>query len=161
MSKIIKRFQKLSFYGVPAEDGTTVFHRMKGFETLSTSKNPREYSRQYTDEEFSQTDVVGYDPSVAFSFDQFEDSAVHADIAQIFDGEKTGADAVRSIIMADLSANNRAIMREFAVIAEKEGDGTGAYTYSGSFRVKGDKVFGTVTSDDNWQTVTFVPDETE
>ncbi len=158
MSKIIKRFKKLAFYGVPAENGSSVtYHRMKGFDTISTSKNPKEYSRQYIDEEFEQTDVVGYTPTVSFSFDQFEDNAVHTDIAGIFNSEKTGADAVRSIIMVDMSDGNSAIMRDFAVVAEKEGDGTDAYTYSGSFRVKGDKVFGTAASEDDWQTVTFAP----
>ena len=161
MSKIIKRFKKLAFYGVPSEDGSTIFHRMKGFDTISTSKNPKEYSRQYIDEEFEQTDVVGYTPTVSFSFDQFEDNIVHTDIAGIFNAEKTGADAVRSIIMVDTSADNSAIMRDFAVVAETEGDGTDAYTYSGSFRVKGDKVFGTASSEDGWQTITFTPDAAE
>lgn len=158
MSKIIKRFKKLAFYGVPSDANSSItFHRMKGFDTISTSKNPKEYSRQYIDEEFEQTDVVGYTPRISFSFDQFENNEVHADIANIFNNEMTGADAVRSIIMVDMSDGNAAIMRDFAVVPENEGDGTDAYTYSGSFRVKGDKVFGVATSDDEWQTVTFTP----
>lgn len=161
MSKIIKRFKKLAFYGVPSSDGNTIFHRMKGFDTISTSKNPKEYSRQYIDEEFEQTDVVGYTPTVSFSFDQFEGNEVHTDIVGIFNNEKTGADAVRSIVMVDMSDAGSAIMRDFAVVAEKEGDGTDAYTYSGSFRVKGDKIFGTASSEDDWQTVNFVPANNE
>ena len=161
MSKIIKRFKKLAFYGVPSSDGNTIFHRMKGFDTISTSKNPKEYSRQYIDEEFEQTDVVGYTPTVSFSFDQFEGNEVHTDIVGIFNNEKTGADAVRSIVMVDMSDAGSAIMRDFAVVAEKEGDGTDTYTYSGSFRVKGDKIFGTASSEDDWQTVNFVPANNE
>jgi len=30
-----------------------------------------------------------------------------------------------------------------------------AYKYSGTFRVKGEKVFGTAESTDDWQTCTF------
>lgn len=157
MSVIVKRCKKLAFYGVPAGTaGEFVFHRMRGFDEISTSKNPREYSRQYVDEEFEQTDVVGYNPSIAFGFDRFAGDAVHDDIVTIFNEEKIGADAVRPIIMVDLESNdNNAIKREFSVIAENEGSGVDFYKYSGSFRVKGDKVVGAATTDDEWQTCTF------
>ncbi len=157
MSEIVKRYKKLAFYGVPDEDGGgIVFHRMRGFDEISTSKNPKEYSRQYVDEEFEQTDVVGYTPSISFGFDRFSDDQVHTDIIGIFDEEKVGADAVRAIIMVDMADDkNSAIKREFAVIAENEGNGLEAYKYSGAFRVKGDKIFGTATSNDGWQTCTF------
>ncbi len=159
MSEIVKRYKKLAFYGVPTADGEGgyTFYRMKGFDEISTSKNPREYSRQYVDEEFEQTDVVGYNPSITFGFDRFSGDAVHADIIEIFDGEKVGADAVRPIIMVDMADDNAlAIKRDFSVIAENEGSGLEAYKYSGTFRVKGASVFGTATSNDGWQTCTFV-----
>ncbi len=160
MSEIIKRCKKLAFFGVPAENsGETgyTFYRMKGFDEISTAKNPKEYSRQYVDEEFEQTDVVGYTPSISFGFDRFSDDAVHSDIIGIFDEEKVGADAVRPIIMVDLAdSENSAIKRDFAVIAESEGNGLETYKYSGTFRVKGEKVMGKAQSDDNWQTCTFV-----
>ena len=160
MSAIVKRCKKLAFYGVPSGsgDGTTyTYHRMKGFDDITTSKNPIEYSRQYVDEEFEQTDVVGYTPSISFGFDRFSDDAVHSDIIGIFDEEKVGADAVRPIIMVDLAdSENSAIKRDFAVIAESEGNGLETYKYSGTFRVKGEKVMGKAQSDDNWQTCTFV-----
>lgn len=157
MSEIIKRYKKLAFYGVPEGDGRIVFHRMKGFDDISTSKNPREYSRQYVDEEFEQTDVVGYNPSITFGFDRFSNDLVHEDIIQIFDNEKVGADAVRTIIMVDMAdESKKAVKRDFAVVAENEGSGVEAYKYSGSFRVKGEKAFGTASSNDDWQTCTFV-----
>ena len=157
MAEIVKRYKKLAFYGVPADGGGYTFYRMKGFDEIATAKNPREYSRQYVDEEFEQTDVVGYTPSITFGFDRFSGDAVQGDIIGIVDGEKVGADAVRPIIMVDMSdENNSAIKRDFAVIAENEGNGLEAYKYSGTFRVKGDKVCGTATSDDGWQTCTFV-----
>lgn len=160
MSTVVKRCKKLAFYGVPAGDGETgayVFHRMRGFDEITTSKNPREYSRQYVDEEFEQTDVVGYNPSIAFGFDRFAEDAVHNDIIGIFDEEKVGGDAIRPIIMVDLESDEKtAVKREFAVVAESEGSGVDLYKYSGSFRVKGEKVAGTAASDDNWLTCTFM-----
>lgn len=157
MSTVVKRFKKLAFYGVPEGDGSYVFHRMRGFDEISTSKNPREYSRQYVDEEFEQTDVVGYNPSISFGFDRFADDAVHNDIISIFDEEKVGGDAVRPIIMVDLENDkNSAIKRDFAVVAESEGSGVDLYKYSGSFRVKGEKIAGTATTQDGWQTCSFV-----
>lgn len=155
MSEIIKRCKKLAFYGVPSENGEYTFYRMRGFDEITTAKNPKEYTRQYIDEEFEQTDVVSYTPSIAFGFDRFADDPVHADIIGIFDGELVGADAVRPIVMVDLAEGNGAIRRDFAVIAENEGSGMDAYKYSGSFRVKGEKLTGTAASSDNWQTCTF------
>ncbi len=158
MSEIIKRCKKLAFYGVPAEEGTGyTFHRMKGFDEISTAKNPREYSRQYVDEEFEQTDVVGYNPSITFGFDRFGDDEVHNDIIGIFNEEKVGGDAIRPIVMVDMTSEDKtAIYREFSVVAENEGSGLEAYKYSGTFRVKGEKVFGKASSDDDWQTCTFL-----
>ncbi len=161
MSAVVKRCKKLAFYGVPqngnGEEPGYIFYRMKGFDDITTSKNPREYSRQYVDEEFEQTDVVGYNPSISFGFDRFTDDAVHNDLIEIFNLEKVGADAIRPIIMVDLESDEKsAIMRDFSVVAENEGNGTDLYKYSGSFRVKGEKVYGTAASNDDWQTCSFV-----
>ena len=158
MTAVVKRCKKLAFYGVPAEGGSTfVYHRMKGFDEITTSKNPKEYSRQYVDEEFEQTDVVAYNPSISFGFDRFLGDAVHDDMIDIFNNEKLGQDAVRPIIMVDMESDEKsAIKRDFAVIAENEGSGTELYKYSGSLRVKGEKVFGSCSSDDDWETCTFV-----
>lgn len=160
MSAVVKRSKKVAFYGVPTEnsDGKTYqFYRMKGFESISTAKNPKEYSRQYVDEEFEQTDVVGYTPTISFGFDRFEGDAVHEDIISVFDDEKLGADAIRPIIMVDTEdGESSAIKRDFLVVAENEGSGTDLYKYEGSFRVKGEKIAGVATTDDNWQTCSFV-----
>ena len=163
MAEIIKRCKSLAFYGVPTtSDGeiTYIFHRMKGFDDITTSKNPKEYSRKYVDEEFEQTDVIGYTPSVSFGFDKFLGNAVHDDISEIFTDEKTGADAVRPIIMVDMTdSGHSAVKREFTVIAQTEGEGTEAYRYSGEFRVKGEIEKGTASSVDDWQTCTFTAAE--
>ena len=158
VSAVVKRCKKLAFYGVPNDDeGTYTFYRMKGFDDITTNKNPREYSRQYVDEEFEQTDVVGYNPSISFGFDRFSGDSVHDDIVAIFNEEKIGEAAVRPIIMVDLESEGKtAIKREFSVVAESEGSGVDLYKYAGSFRVKGEKVLGTARSEDDWQTCSFV-----
>ncbi len=153
---VTKRCDMLAFYGVPTVEEETVkytFHRMKGFSDLSTSKNAKEYSRQYVDEEFEQTDVVGYSPSISFTFDRIKGNAVHDDIAAIYNEEKLGADAVRPIIVVDVETKE-AIRRDFALIPEGEGSGMDAYVYSGTLKSKGERIMGTVTTED-WQTVEF------
>lgn len=60
---IVQRHKKVAFYGVPTtSNGTTtiVYTRMPKFTQLTTNKNPIEYSRQYVDEPFQESDVVGY-----------------------------------------------------------------------------------------------------
>lgn len=157
---ILKRNDKLAFYGVPTEGGEYTFHRMRGFTTLSTSKNPKEYSRRYVDEESERTDIVGYSPSLSFNFDRAKDNAVHDDIISVYDGEKLGADAVRPIIIVDTTKEgDNAVYRTFSIIPESEGDGTDAYTYSGTFRSAGEKQIGVATPDDNWMTITFAKSE--
>ena len=152
---IMKRNSKVAFYGVTGENGV-VYHRMSGFTEFATSKNPIEYSRQYVDEEMEVTDIVGYSPSISYSFDLFDDNPVHTDIADISDRELVGSGAVRKIIVVDVESEDKsAVMREFAVIPDSEGDNIDVYTYSGSFKVKGNKVFGTASSEDEWQTCTF------
>lgn len=150
---IVQRAKKLAFYGVPTENGT-VFYRMKGFTKLETEKNPSEYSRQYVDELFEETDVTGYSPSVSYEFDRYADNPVHQDLVLLTDAEKIGDEAVRQLIMADLALPNEdgtfpAILREFAVIPDSEGDGTDAYIYTGAFRAKSEKVFGIVQIEDD------------
>ena len=157
---IVKRSKVLPFY---AADGSQ-FVRMTGFTQASVNRSPIEYSRQYIDEEFKRNDVVGYDTAMSFSFDLFEDNAVHSDIANIAENEYVGSDAVREIVTVDLSSEDengscKAVKRSFSVMVENEGDGTEAYTYSGSFKASGEKVFGRASSDDNWQTCTFTEAE--
>ena len=157
---IVKRSKVLPFYAV--NDGE--FVRMTGFTKASVNRSPIEYSRQYIDEEFKRNDVVGYDTAMSFSFDLFEDNSVHSDIANIAEHELVGGDAIREIVSVDLSSEDengscKAVKRSYSVMVENEGDGTDAYTYSGSFKASGEKVFGRATSDDNWQTCTFASGE--
>ena len=156
--KILKRCDKVAFYGITAND-TTTYYRMKGFTDFTVSKNPSEYSRKYVDESFEQSDVVGYSPSISFALDVISENAVHADIEGISKNESVGADVVRSIVIVDTSkatdGKYEAVKRDFAVIIDTEGGGTDAYQISGTLKAKSSSVLGTATTNDNFATISF------
>lgn len=159
MDKIAKRSDKIAFYGI-GSGSTVTYRRMRGFTEFSMNKNPTEYTRRYVDEKTERSDIVGYAPSIAYSFDKFSGDAVHEDLISITDNELVGGDAVRQILIVDLSDDTAgeyaAINRAWAVIPDAEGTDTDAYTYSGTLKSNGDIVRGTATSSDDWQTCTFV-----
>ena len=160
MNRIVKRSDKLTFFGVVNSDGAVEYHRMRGFSEISIKKNSKEYSRQYVDEEFEQSDVVGYSPSISFAFDQFKEDVVHEDLISLAESEVVGDAAVRSIVMVDLSQADEngscpAVKRDFSVIFDSEASSMDAYSYSGTMKVKGEKIFGTATSEDHWSTCLF------
>lgn len=157
MSNIVKRSEKIPFYGIE-KDGNIVFTRMTGFTEISVNKNPIEHKRQYVDEAFERNDVVGYTTSLSFAFDLFRDNEVHQDIISIFDNEKIGDGALKSIVIVDLSGEGEtfsAVKRDFTLIPDKEGDSSYTYSYTGTLNAAGEKVFGTATSSDGWQTLNF------
>lgn len=158
---LVKRSDKVSFLGC-TKDGSETFNRMRGFTSLSGSKNPSEYSRQYVDEEFETTDVTGYSPSIDFGFDEYNDDKVHEELVDILDGEKTGTDARRNIVTVNFSKKNddgsyEAVKREYAVIGDSEGDSTDAYTYSGTFNSTGSRIVGKATVDSTGAVAEFEP----
>jgi len=160
MNRIVKRSDKLTFFGVANDDGGVTYHRMRGFSEIAIKKNSKEYSRQYVDEEFEQSDVVGYSPSISFAFDQFKEDRVHEDLIALAESEMVGDAAVRTILMVDLSQIDEngkcpAVKREFTVIFDAEASSMEAYNYSGTMKVKGEKVFGRAESTDSWTTCTF------
>lgn len=148
---IVKRSGIVAFYKLPAGENYT---RMKGFTGLSVSKSPEEYNRKYVDENSKRNDVVAYDTSISFEFDYLRENAVQADIVSIIDGEKVGADAIRSILVVD-TQTNEAKLRDYAVIADSEGDDENIYTYSGSFKANGELIFGTASISADGMTATF------
>ena len=161
--KMVQRHKVVAFYGVPTtENGTTtiVYHKMKKFTQFSKSENPIEYSRQYVDEPFQQTDVTGYSPSISYAFDKHTNLPVLKDIIDITDEELIGDDAVRSIVVLDLSAENpKVYRRDYSVIPNSEGDNINVYTYSGTLKVHGEKIEVEVATNDDYQTIT-VTDKT-
>ena len=159
---LVKRSDKVAFLGCLGSGSSVTFNRMRGFTSLSQSKNPTEYSRRYVDEDFDQTDVTGYTPSYAFGFDQYKGDPVHEEIVDILDNEKLGTDAVRNIVIVDFSQPASkpadgyvAVQRSYSIIGDTEGDSTVAYTYSGNLRVKGERIVGTATVDEAEQEATF------
>lgn len=159
---IVERHKILAFYGVPGTETTVTYHRMKKFTQFSASKNPIEYSRQYVDEPFQQTDVVGFAPSYAYAFDRHTGLDVQNDIIDITDNEKLGDEAVRSIIIVDTTTATGtttltadAKMRSYSVIPNTEGDNINIYTYSGNLKARGELSDVTVSTSDDWQTVTI------
>lgn len=140
---------KKAFYGVPSAEGEVIFTRMKYFTDLSISKNPKEYTRRYIDEKTERSDVVGYAPSISYSFDEYSDDLVLADIVKISDAEMVGTDTHRDIILVDfskeISGGYYAIKRSFAIIPDSEGNSTDAYTYSGNFKAVGEIKKGVAT----------------
>lgn len=154
------RHKKLGFYGVSKTvEGvtTTTFYRMTGFTSLPQNKNPKEYTRQYVDEDFERSDLMGYAPQIPYNFDRHDGNKVHEDIVNITDKELIGADAVRTLIVVDID-DGTAIQRDYSVIPDGEGSDINVYSYTGNFKANGDKIFGTATSSDNWQTITFTED---
>lgn len=154
---IVARHKKVAFFGVIGSDGTEKFLRMPKFTQLTQNKNPIEHNRQYVEEPFQQTDVIGHSPSISYAFDLHRNCEVQQDIVNITDNELIADDAVRNIVTVDIDEGT-AIKRPYAVIPSTEGDNINIYTYSGTFKCKGEKIHGTATSTDNWQTITFTED---
>lgn len=152
-----QRSDKVAFLGLPsAEDDSLIFTRMQGFTSLSVSKNPQEYSRQYVDETQEHTDVTGYSPSMDFSFDKYAGNPVHDFITDIIDSEIIGTAAVAKILTVDLTqTENNAKLRSYAIIGDSEGDSMEAYTYSGTFATKSAEVIGTAVVSSDGLTATF------
>lgn len=158
--KMVQRYQRVAFMNTGTSDAP-VFTRMTNFTTMSNSKNPKEYTRQYVDEASERSDVVGYGPSTEYSFDRHTENPVHERIAAIHDGEKTGTDSHVEILIVDIftaAENNKnctARKRTYAVIPNTDGDSTDALTYAGSFKSVGAFEEGTANVSDDGQTATY------
>lgn len=157
-SNLVTRPKKLAFWKLPNGQ----YHRMEGFTDLSYSQNPKEYSRQYVDEEFERTDIVGYAPSISYSFDRYAGNPVLNDIVKITENEYIADLMKRTIVTVDLTtagflsptaSSASAKMRDYAVIPDSNGDSTDCLTYSGNFKTKGMLIDCIATSDDDWQTI--------
>lgn len=160
MEKILKREDKLAFMALT--ENASEYMRMKGFTEFSMNKNPIEYTRRYIDEKTERNDVVGYSPSVSYSFDKFSEDSVHNALVKIADSETVGAAAVRDIVIVDMSGegtSKKAVLRSWTIIPDSEGADTDAYSYSGTLKSNGAITEGTATSDDNWQTCTFLAND--
>ena len=100
---LVKRSDKVAYYGIPGENNAVTYTRMQGFTETTKSKNPIEYSRQYVDESFERSDVTGYSTAMSFAFDQYKDNPVHEDMVEMADNDVLGTDAVRDIVLVDIA----------------------------------------------------------
>lgn len=155
---LVGRHKRLSFMKV----GET-YQRMTKFTQLSTSKSAIEYSRHYVDMSTESTDVVGYSTAIGYSFDRHTDTPVHERLAKISDDELMGTEARVEIVTVDLfdgdsDSGYAARHREYSVVPDADGDGTDALIYSGNFRSVSEIKMGTATSNDGFETITFVED---
>ena len=161
-AKMVKRYQRLAFMNTSETDGTPKFERMTGFTTLTNSKNPKEYSRQYVDRASEDTDVVGYAPATEYSFDRHTNTPVHERIAKVHDGELTGSDALVDILVVDLFTEDdqkRCVARKrtYAIIPDADGDGNDALVYTGSFKSKSEVETGYAVLDEDKKVATYTP----
>lgn len=171
--KLVMRSDNVMFYGVPDSSGGTVkYYRMRGFKSLGTTMNPIEYSSRYVDEKFEQKFVTGYSPTIEFECDEYTPDEVIDHLSSLIENEAIGSDAVISLVNVFFAKPNeegtgyKAWKREFSLQGATAGEGTDAYTYTGSFNVTGNKVFGTATitepvdgKPETAMQITFTPDE--
>lgn len=157
---IVQRSKRVAFMNTSEAEDSSKFERMTNFTTMTSSKNPKEYSRQYVDEDAERSDVVGYAPSIEFSYDRHTNTPVHEKLSEIHDRELLGNEAHVEIISVDLFAEASAdkypaIKRTYAVIPDTDGDGTDALIYSGTFKSVSELEEGFATSADGWKTATY------
>lgn len=166
--KIVRRSQRVAFMDTDKTGSTPKYERMNGFTTMTNSKEPKEYSRQYVDEDAERSDVVGYAPSIEFSYDRHTNTPVHDRLSEIHDKELLGDDAHVDIVSVDLFTEDeqkrcKATKRTYAVIPDTDGDGTDAMIYSGTFKSVSEIEEGWATSEDKWKTATYtagaIPEE--
>lgn len=161
---LILRTDVVSFMGI----GDT-FYRMKGFTELPTSKETEEYSRKYVDEKSKRTSVTEMTSTTDFTLDRYKDNPVHNRIQEVFDKEQLADDATVDIVVVDFGKEIEgqkgkyyAIKRNHTIVPDSEGDGTGAFQYSGSFKANGPLIEGYAEleeGDSEWLTIKFTKGE--
>lgn len=139
--------------GTPEEP---VFTRMQGFTSGGKELNAKKYARQYIDEDFERESTTGYSPSIPYNLDRIKGNSVHEKIVAVHEDEIKGA--IVEILTVDMFTNE-ARLRNYNVNPENQGDGTDAYTYSGSFKSCGKMKKGIATVSVDGLTATFVSDE--
>lgn len=163
-SSMLQRSDRVAFLNT----GTS-YNRMEHFTSLSMSKNPVEYSRSYVDVPNEVTDVTGFSPQMSYGFDRYKGDKAQDYLCAIIDNERIGTDAIVDILVVDMTsktgersdAQYEAVKRSWSVIPDSEGDGTEAYTYSGSFRSNSEREVVKVTLSDDMKEATIVTGDIE
>lgn len=159
--KLKKRSEKLAFLEVKLGDKATGYCRLEGFTTQTFNANSEEYERQYIDEDTKRTDVKAHSESVNYNFDYYLHHPALEEIVKITENELTGYDAVRKILIVDMTSATAggqytATVRPYTVVPSSNGDTTDCMTYSGDFKSRGTKKTVKVTLDDDCENATIV-----
>ena len=158
-AKIVGRHQRVAFMDTDETGNSPKYERMTGFTQMTNGKNAKEYTRHYVDETAENTDVVGYAPSVSYSFDRYTETPVHTRIAKIHDNELLGSDALVDVVIVDLFSGTdgtyEARKRTYAVIPDADGDGTDALIYTGTLKSKSELETGTATLSEDGKIATY------
>lgn len=149
--KIYPRDKIVAFMNTGTTDNP-VYTRMQGFTELSKSLNTITYSRRYVDEAFERETATGYSTDVSYGFDRVQGNTIHEKIARIHDEELLGESC--EILVVDV-IKGTGFLRTYDINPDSDGDGTDAYTYSGSFHASGDIQKGTATVSADGLTATF------
>lgn len=163
--KLKKRSEKLAFMEIKTGSSSS-YCRLEGFTTQTHNANATEYSRRYVDEDTERTDVTGYSESINYNFDHYLHQPALEEIVKITENELTGTDAVRNILLVDMTSNSgssdaqyTATMRPYAIVPSSNGDTTDCMTYSGDFKSRGTKKTVKVTLDSDRENATIVSGE--
>lgn len=163
-AKLVRRSQRVAFYGVPVAGGgeVTTFKRMEHFTSFTDGKNPTTYERQYVDKDAQDSDVTGYSTTIEYGFDHHKNDEVLKDLAMVQDDELTGE--TREIVVVDFFDKGEskkddeyvARKRTYSILPDSSGDGTDALQYSGSFSTKTDIVKGYAKVSADGKSCTFL-----
>lgn len=148
-NKLVMRNEWAAYAEVEGTEGKAYALIGEGFTSLTESKNPREYSRQYVHEKTERTDVTGYASSLAYTCDTYSEDPVIQHIVKVTDNEYVGTEAQikvcsvnKWVTIGGVSGTYEAYERTYAIIPDAKGDGTDALVYSGTLRAVGDSVKG-------------------
>ena len=157
--RMVRRDEKVAFMGLALDAET--FNRMEGFTELNPSKDAETEERKYVDEKTKRTFVLGMASSLSYAFDEYTGNDVLDDLVDIIEVEKIGSDATRPIVIVDksrpLGDGFRALKRDYSVQAADSGTHEYIYDHNGEFNSAGDLITGIASSEDDWETCTFVP----
>lgn len=138
------------------------FIKMKGFSTLDISGGTQAYVRKYFWRDEKNTDITGAQTKISYTFDRIKNNLVHDLLANLSDCSLTGEDALFDIVLVDFSKRQdegfKAILQRFAAVCSDLRPEDGFLDYTGKLISTGEKIVGTVVSEDEFNKIKFVPE---
>ncbi|MDR2656500.1 MAG: hypothetical protein LBB86_01590 [Oscillospiraceae bacterium] len=122
----------------------------EGFTDFTTEMNPNENERHYIHEKTARTITSGYNKTISFEMDMYDDDVCCKRVAKVFDEEQTGSESQVEILTVkyfqkgDTVGTYFAKKQTFTISPNQEASGDGSETYilSGSFNAMGDPIVG-------------------